>query len=646
MYNTKGVHRMPGIFGIFTKKNDSNPFINLELMLGSMIGTLMHLPWYSVQKRVFSKAAFASISVSSDAKMFDLNYNGKKYLILIDGQIYDIENSSYSSRQSLTGEQLAKIIEIATSAQYHNLAKIKGNYSIAVYCVDDHQLILFNDIIGPRRLYYADLNNFFAFSPEIKGICNLPKFKKIINWKAVADLLNFGYVIGEDTLLETIISFPSAFVLTYSSTHKRPVLNKYWNPIYTEVEDRLDIVTERCFTLLTNSIKEKIAVGEIVLSPISGGLDSRIILGVLNRHSQGVDIHPITYGQKFSYEYKNAQKVCHTLALSNHQLVDIEPNALLNKYLPSVWLSEGMLPMTNCHLLLLPEALGCQHDRVLNGIYGGPTNYSGEYYASRHLEINPSFEDQIKDIQAVISINDKYYQNILTKKYFDSLEGLSNSRLSEEFPKFIKVSDKFCNQRDAFFIENRMRRAICQSSLYRFFWEESLPLSNYDLYAYYLSIQAGLKLNRRLIKSMLIKYFHQLALIKDANTGLDLLTQATTFHTQKKEISNKLKHYVTRLSAGFINFYDKSTYAHYGNWFMRHSQSYQLWEKYLLKDAFLELNLCNRSHLEKLLKNTQRQGYGFHHITRLTTFAMWYDLFILGNGVEQVRQTIELIGSK
>jgi len=637
---------MPGIFGIFTKKNDSKPFINLDLMLGSMVGILMHLPWYNVQKRIFKEAAFASISVSNSDKMFDLNYNGKKYLVLIDGQIYDIENSSCSSGQSPTGEQLAQIIEIATSAQYHNLAKIKGNYSIAVYCVDDHQLILFNDIIGPRRLYYTDLNNFFAFSPEIKGICNLPKFKKIINWKAVADLLNFGYVIGEDTLLETIISFPSAFVLTYSSTHKRPVLSKYWNPTYAEVEDNLDVVTKKCFLLLKHSIEEKIAEGEIVLSPISGGLDSRIILGVLNGHTKRVEIKPVTYGQKISHEYKNAQKVCKTLGVGNHQLVEITPNALLDKYLSSVWLSEGMLPMTNCHLLLLPEELGCQHDRVLNGIYGGPTNYSAEYYASRHLESNPSFEDQIKDIQAVISINDKYYQNILTKKYFDSLEGLSNSRLSEEFPKFIKVSDRFCNQRDAFFIENRMRRAICQSSLYRFFWEESLPLSNYDLYAYYLSIQAGLKLNRRLIKSMLIKNFPELAVIKDANTGLNLFTQATSFSRHRKVCFHKFKHYVSRLSAGLITFYDRSTYAHYSNWFMRHSQTYRLWEKYLFSDAFLELGLCNMAHFEKFFKNTRRIGYGFHHITRLTTFAIWYDLFILGNGVDQAREIIELIGSK
>ena len=69
---------MLGIFGIFTKKNDSNSFINLELMLGSMVGILKHLPWYNVQKRIFKKAAFASISVSNNDKMFDLNYNGKK----------------------------------------------------------------------------------------------------------------------------------------------------------------------------------------------------------------------------------------------------------------------------------------------------------------------------------------------------------------------------------------------------------------------------------------------------------------------------------------------------------------------------------------------------------------------------------------
>ena len=639
---------MPGIFGIFTKKNDSNPFINLDLMLGSMVGILMHLPWYNVQKRIFKEAAFASISVSNNDKMFDLNYNGKKYVVLIDGQIYDIENSSYSSRQSPTGEQLAKIIEIATSTQYHNLAKIKGNYSIAVYCVDDHQLILFNDIIGPRRLYYADIDNVFTFSPEIKGICNLPEFKKEINWKAVADLLNFGYVIGGDTLFNSIISFPSASILNYSAAYDQPSsIRRYWTPTYTESESGdSEVVTQNSFLLLKQSIEEKIAGSETIISPISGGLDSRIILGTLIRDTKGAKINPVTYGQRFSYEYKNAQKVCNVLCLDNHQLVDITANTLLDKYLPSVWLSEGMVPATNCHLLLLPETLGCEHDRVLNGIYGGPTNYSAEYYASRHLRYNPSFEDRIKDIQAVISINSRYYNDLFSNRYINSMEDCAISSLSKEFIKYQGTSERFCNQRDAFFIENRMRRRLCQSALYRFFWEEHLPLSNYDLYCYYLSIPAEMKIGRQLLKSMLIKFFPELAKIKDANTGLNLFSQETLLYAKKKAIYNKLKHHITRLSGGLITFYDKSGYAHYGNWFCNHKQTYQLWGKYLFSEALLDLELYNKAHLESFFVDTRRGGYGFHHITRLTTFAMWYDLFVLGNGVEEVKNVIKKMGTK
>ena len=73
-----------------------------------------------------------------------------------------------------------------------------------------------------------------------------------------------------------------------------------------------------------------------------------------------------------------------------------------------------------------------------------------------------------------------------------------------------------------------MRRCICQSSLTRFFWEEQLPLSNYALYYYYLNTTPELKLDRKLLKKIILRHYPDQAKINDANTGLNLYQEQTS----------------------------------------------------------------------------------------------------------------------
>jgi hypothetical protein len=312
--------------------------------------------------------------------------------------------------------------------------------------------------------------------------------------------------------------------------------------------------------------------------------------------------------------------------------MEISPDALLDQYRRAVWRSEGMLAMTNAHLLLISGFLGGGHQCYLNGIYGGPTNYSAEYYAERHLTDAFSFDEKVRDICDVIAVAPSLYRPACGEALVARLERARTASVARELEKQLDVSDRFCDQRDALLIENRMRRFICQGALYRFAWEEQLPLSNYGLYRFYLGTPPEFKLYRRLLKATLTGSWPALAAIRDSNTGLNLYQTTGRWREFRINMQTRLRYYVARASFGRLTVLDRSTYAHYSDWFRSHSGTYRFFTQQVTAPWLQELVGSTRPALLDFAGGVRRRGWGFEHLVRLATLGVWYQVFVLGNG--------------
>lgn len=608
---------MPGIFGIINKNEKHSPASTLKAMLS----VLRHNNGYHIEQEKFNNSAFAAVSVSGKDTFCKVTWRDTEFIILLDGFIYKIAGSAVTSLAD-AGE---KIVEICLSDP-ERLTEIEGNYSLSIYDVANKNLYLFNDMIAPRRMYYYNSGDHFIFASEIKGITRILNSTDM-DWSGIADFLNYGYLLGDKTYFKDIKSVPSASVIHYGGKPKKLSVKKYWKPQYTSEQGTIEDFADEGNRLLTQSLNEKLSNGDHVINPISGGLDSRIILGTLTHLEKDLSVKPVTYGQRFSYEFRNAKRVCRSLGLDGHELVTIKPDDLLEKYNQAVWLSEGMISLNNAHLLLLHDHLGQNYDYALNGIYGGPTNYSAEYYAERHLNASLDHRQKVQDISNILAINLNTYTNISEPDFGKILSERYHESIQEEFKHHESVSDQFAFQRDAFFIENRMRRAINQSSLYRFFWEEQLPLSSYDLYHFYLKTPGRYRLKRRLLKTMLLRRFPGLSRIPDANTGLNLYQKPGKIYQLKKTTERYAQYYLQRLTLGRIQLYDKSTYAHYGNWYQKHDPTYDFYAVHLRDDLLKSLRL-NPTAVKRLMQQAKKNGLGYHHLSRVVTLCIWYDQFM------------------
>lgn len=618
---------MPGILGFIMKNGRSWPSKDF---LESMLYPLRHMESYNEEKHFKHNFGFGSIAPSTSQRVYKRTSKGQEYVILIDGCVYSVSGRAIQNVKGIPDDLLSSIVYAVQSGQDSDFLAIEGNYSIAVYNITREKLTLFNDIIGPRRLYYANFHECFVFSSEVKAISALSAFYGELNWKGITDFLNYGYILGEDTFFSDIWSLPSASALMYDRQTDGMSIRKYWRPVYNEMEMSFEDVAKTTYTLLCNSIHEKInATNGSVISPISGGLDSRIILGILTDIAPDLHVKACTHAQKFSNEYKYAKQVCRTLNIKEHYFAEVLPRYLQNKYRQAVWFSEGMVPLTtNAHLMLYPDQMNSFDSVVFTGIYGGPTNYHAEYYGDRHIENEYRGEDKIYDIRKVISLNENAYNKLVSDKFLERIQAASFESISKEFSRHIDVSSRFCNQRDAFFIENRMRRMICQTDLFRFFWEEQLPLSNYALYKNYLQIPAEYKIGKKILKQMLIDNFESLARIKDANTNLTLFQQPSKIYQLKKQLSHKIRWYLNKAVKGKMPFYDKSTYIHYAPWFQKNNAMFNMWKKALKSEKLVGLEIVDPRKIDDAIAFTRKTGLGIHPLARLTTLSIWADLFL------------------
>lgn len=626
---------MPGIFGVLAKRPLKRG--GIKDAFNAMSHCLIHQTWYKVDRRVVDDSyALGSVFLQGNGSISEVRVGAKEYIFIKDGLVYEVDGHKLKKAE----DPALKIISGVSREGTSFLPRICGNYTIAILTKDTREFLLFNDRMGPWRIYYADLAEAFVFAPEVKAISFLPWFKRGLDWKGLADFFNYGYVIGDNTFFRDIKSLSSASVVKLGCGNAQAEIEKYWKPTYREEPEDLHEITERGYSLVRSSVAEKVSHAESVISPISGGLDSRLILATLKEINTGKPVKPITYGQPFSYEYKNACHVCKALDMRNHALVEITPEAIFNFYSQAVWLSEGMVPGMNCLLLLLPLAVGREFKCLLNGIYGGPTNYDALYYNESHVKAKLSHEDKAKDIAKDVAINQQFYSGIFAESSGRRVGEQRLQSISDELKKHLEASDKFCFQRDAFFIENRMRRFINQSSLYRFYWQEQLPLSKYDLYDFYLSTPAEVKLHRNLLKTILKVKFPAMARIPDANTGLNLYQEGGRWRLFKKRIEHDFKYYATRLSHSRITFYDKSTYGHFEVWFRKHRQTRELYRKHLFSEAIQGSGLFDGPKLEEHFDRVANGAAGFDALARLVTFSIWYKLFVVGEGVADVRERL------
>lgn len=163
------------------------------------------------------------------------------------------------------------------------LLSLRGSYTCLIFDKSTDTLLFFSDRRGSRPSFYTNEKTHSIFiAPELQTITqNLPP-RQNLNKGAVFEFLMSGKFYDNHTLFDQIFLLPQAGVLTASSNSIQ--LKKYWqldfNPASYNYAPEDELIDE-CDSLFRNATRRILKVTTNPLLLLSGGIDSRILLGNL-----------------------------------------------------------------------------------------------------------------------------------------------------------------------------------------------------------------------------------------------------------------------------------------------------------------------------------------------------------------------------
>lgn len=156
---------------------------------------------------------------------------------VFDGTIYraDTEHppDAFCPHENVPGANLARsdgadfMLQRYLESGVEDLSDISGSFCVAWWDEKAQHLVLANDKMGHRLLFYGCRNGVLVFASLLARVMATGLMSTKIDVEGLADLLSFDYVLGERTLFEDMKTLPPASVLTYKEGQIS--IKRYWH---------------------------------------------------------------------------------------------------------------------------------------------------------------------------------------------------------------------------------------------------------------------------------------------------------------------------------------------------------------------------------------------------------------------------------
>lgn len=271
-------------------------------------------PWFKVEQ----------LETNDDISMFLSGYNGYPYMLLkddkwtvvVEGMIYNLTDEEVKFRC----EQIANKF-INTDDYVNEIKKFTsfcdGEFIIQIYDKKSGRYLVFNDYLGRLPLYYSNAENNFIISRSIKIHLEFaPKIE--IDLTGIVEFLVLGFSLGKRTLFKNIHRlepYQAIIIKDLGQINHFEVINTF-EISYNRKKNGLnkDAILEKLTNQFLNDTKNRLhklrEYGYEINSDLSGGFDSRALIGALSKFDKNI--------KYFTYEYiqdesKEAQKIFNEL---------------------------------------------------------------------------------------------------------------------------------------------------------------------------------------------------------------------------------------------------------------------------------------------------------------------------------------------
>jgi asparagine synthase (glutamine-hydrolysing) len=273
---------MCGIVGYHKVYNFNTSLIQRQLDLISHRGPDDNGFWFDESDKVcIGSRRLAIQDLSSNGKMPFVSKD-ERYIIVFNGEVYnylDIKKELLKNGYEFISNTDT---EVVLYAYIHwgvsCLNYFVGMFAFAIYDKYQKQFFLARDRVGEKPLYYSYNDFGFTFGSELKQLLADNDIKPNINYSALQEYLQDGYVRQNKSFVESVHKLPAAHYFLYNIITKKIEINKYWNlPKYKANDLSSKELINHLDVLMHNSVKKQM-ISDVPLGVLlSGGVDSSLI---------------------------------------------------------------------------------------------------------------------------------------------------------------------------------------------------------------------------------------------------------------------------------------------------------------------------------------------------------------------------------
>lgn len=447
----------------------------------------MNLPWEKQDHQGFTY--WTSLPVKQRAS-FLKQFQTAEYQIILIGMLYE---------KLTDGDILKRCTQYINSRE--SFDDPAGHYILFVLEKKDNSYHVFTNRFGTYHAYWHDGN---MISTYFFGMAKQSE-KKELDWKAIAGFMGMGFFPNDATYLTDIKIFEPASYYKFDSNLNLQVKKRYWNWVYRESSYDFTTAANSLYDTLSTSINNAIGDCSAAL-PISGGLDSRLLAGVISRNDNK-RIQAFSYGfAKSSIEIKIAVKVAHACNIPFSKYV--VPPYLFDKMDTIVDSVEAFQYVDGTRQACITDFLENNCDVVVGGHWGDVWMDSMQIKNGSIDSLETVFKNKIF----------KKGSGLLFQKLTDHYVGNSGTLLNEYFQQSISKTENIPdpNFRMKIFKTDQwsFRWTLASIRMYEAGAMPVLPFYDKNVAEILMSIPDEYLAGRRFQVEFIKKYFPQLASIK------------------------------------------------------------------------------------------------------------------------------------
>jgi asparagine synthase (glutamine-hydrolysing) len=206
--------------------------------------------------------------------------------------------------------------------------RFRGMFAFGIWDERRGRLLLARDRLGQKPLFYREDAGRLLFASELKSLLQLPDAPRELDPSAVNAYLLYQYVPHPQCILRGYRKLPPAHRAVYEGG--RLTVSRYWSPPFDEPPLNLpnDEWRERLRQTLSEAVRLRMRSDVPLGAFLSGGIDSTIIAGLMQRHSERpVQTFSIGFPVAQFDERRYAREAAAHLGTEHHEFV-VEPQAV------------------------------------------------------------------------------------------------------------------------------------------------------------------------------------------------------------------------------------------------------------------------------------------------------------------------------